>query len=129
MKPRNAYNRTKYEILKLLYDSDKDYTPREIADEIGIAHNAAQQRLRMLNLQGYVWRREEYRSGYTNQYCYRNLKKKGIRVFQRLRRRIMVELSSGMEVSLNLNKPEPKFTNTIWNTGFRSNIINQYGQA
>jgi predicted transcriptional regulator len=107
--PKHHYNEMKYLILSLLRSSNKDYSPREIADAVGTTLDGAKQRLRLLNMLGYIWRKEETRKGRKNYFSYKNLKPKGERVFLRLDERVKIREVTGIDISLNLNKHIPDY--------------------
>jgi len=105
---RNYYNRTKYQILKLLKDNYKYYTPREISEETGLTLHAAEERLYRLTLYNYIWRKKETRNGNSNRFCYKRLKQKGKRILDLLEERVELEERTGIPVTLNLKKRAQK---------------------
>ncbi len=108
-RPRHRYNEIKYRILELLQGSSKELSPHEIAIKVGTTLDGAKQRLRLLSKLGYVWRKAETRTGRRNYYSYRKLKSKGKRIFLMLDERVKIRETTGVMISLNLNKPIPEF--------------------
>ncbi len=112
---RNKYNETKYRILAFLKKSYCELSPLDIADGAGTTLQGAKERLRLLNKMGYIWRKMETRKGKRNYYSYSNLKPKGERVFEQLDERIKIREVTGIQISLNLNKPIPEVARIEYN--------------
>ncbi len=108
-RPRHQYNEIKYLILSLLHESNKDYSPQEIANAVDTTLDGVKQRLRILNKLGYVWRKVETRKRRRNYFSYKNLKPKGERIFSKLDERVTIREITGIDISLNLNKRIPDY--------------------
>lgn len=74
----NVHNETKYDILHCLTKKQTFMSPREISEETSLSYgNVCRQLTRLVDM-GYIYRRNEFRKGYKNYYCYGYPKPKGL---------------------------------------------------
>lgn len=108
----HTYNEAKYKILMFIYRSGQYFSPEEIAKALGLTPGSVRTRLSKMTLQGYIWRKKEYRIR-KNPFCYGFLKPMGIRVLigtdrytGLIKRMEMRQVTGDNNITLNL-KEEP----------------------
>ncbi len=111
---KNVNNETKYDILHCLVKKQSFMTPREIANETGLTYGNVKRQLTRYVDMCYIYRRNEFRKGYRNQYCYGFPKPKGL-VFLNGKHgrygaedKVKMRELTGKFVSLSRDKPIPQ---------------------
>ncbi len=110
----NVHNETKYDILNSLSKKQVFMSPREIAEVTGLTYgNVCRQLTRLVDM-GYIHRRNEFRKGYKNYYCYGYPKPKGLFFLDGRKGRkgadykVKARELTGKFVSLSKDKPIPQ---------------------